>query len=132
MNFLKNVKFNTIKNDMIREILQNIEESLILHKHLFLTERKRFNGFFVLNTVFTFINEDYKELNRFEQIIYKPLTIEDFLYRSLEEMLFEYKTHLTVKLNEMEKEYYINFFNLTIYYGSFANFNMNSSYNHIE
>ena len=129
----ENVKFKMIKNKIIQENLQNIEERLILHKHLFLTERIRFNGLLDLRTTLSLFSEDQQEFNRFEQIIHKPLTIEDFLYRSLEEMLFDCKMCLTLKLNELEEKYNLNFFNLTIIHGSYANFLSRETYfKHIE
>ena len=133
MYTLENVKFKMVKDKIIRENLQDIEERLILHKHLFLTERIRFNGLLDLRTTISFLSEYQQEFNRFEQIIHKPLTIEDFLYRSLEEMLFDCKMCLTLKLNELEEKYNIIFFNLNIIHGSYANFLSKETYfNHIE
>ena len=129
----ENVKFDDIKNKIIQENLQNIEERLILHKHLFLTERIRFNGLLDLRTTLSFFSEDQQDFNRYEQIIHKPLTIEDFLYRSLEEILFDCKICLTLKLNELEEKYNLNFFNLTIINGSYANFLSRETYfKHME
>ena len=98
---LENVNFRMARNKIIKESLLYIEEILILHKHLFLTERIRFNGLLDLRTIISFISEEKQDLNIYEQIIYKPLTIEDFLYCSLEKMLFDCKICLISKLNEI-------------------------------
>ena len=133
MYTLENVNFKMVKNKIIQENLKDIEEKLILHKHLFLTERIRFNGLLELRTTISFISEDQQELNIYEQIIYKPLTIENFLYCSLDEMLFDCKICLTLKLNEIGEKHYFNFFNLNIVHGTYANFLSKESYfKHIE
>ena len=121
MYSFENVNFHTIKNKLVEEILNNIYESLILHKHLFLNDRLRFNCLFDLHTRFVFLFE-VQELNCSEKINYKPLTIEDFIYRSIEEIIFEYKTYLIQELNKLEENLKLNFFKLTIIHRSFANF----------
>ena len=129
----ENVKFNEIKNKMMEGILNDIYNTLIFHKNIFLTDRLHFNGLLDLRTTLSFFSEGQQYFNRYEQIIHKPLTIEDFLYRSLEEILFDCKKCLTLKLNELEEKYNLNFFNLTIIHGTYANFLSRDTYfKHME
>ena len=122
MYTFENVKFEDIKNKMIEGILNDIYELLIFHKHLFLNERMRFNGFLQLNTNIISFFTYCQELNTFKQINYKSLTIEDFLYCSIEEIISEYKIQLIHELNSMEEVHKLNRFDVSIVHQSFANF----------
>ena len=121
----ENAKFDDIKFRMIDEILFNIYELLTLHKHLFLTEKRRFNGFLKVNTtICSFFMNCNPEFNTFKQINYKILSIEDFLYRSLEDITQEFKIQLTYEFNSMEEVHKLNFPNISIVHRSFATFIM--------
>ena len=121
----ENAKFDDIKNKMIDKISFNIFELLTLHKHLFLTEKRRFNGFLKVNTtICSFFTNYHPEFNTFKQINYKILSIEDFLYRSLEEITQEYKIHLTYEFNSMEEVHKLNIPDISIVHQSFATFFM--------
>ena len=90
MNLFETVKLNTFKNNLIEGILKNIYRMMEFYKNIFLTDRLCFNFVLDFYTDIDFFNENNTiHINR--RINYKPLTIEDFLYRSLDEIAFEYK-----------------------------------------
>ena len=113
MNLFETVKFYTIKNNLIEGILKNIYRMMEFYKNIFLTDRLCFNSVLDFYTDIDFFNEhNTNHINR--RINYKPLTIEDFLYRSLDEIAFEYKVYLKQILNEMEEKQHLNFYKFDI------------------
>ena len=120
MNYFYNVKFNTIKDNLTEEILKNIFCSLCIVKNTFLTDRSYFNSMIEFNThiVFFDIQTTFYFSKRIE---FKPLTIEDFLYRTLEEVIYEYGKVLNQLIHEWEEKYGLNCFNLTVFYETEGN-----------
>ena len=121
MRHFENVKFHMIKNNLIERILEVIYKEVEIYSNIFLTDRLHFNSLVDLRTDITFFFEGQEELNTTKEIIYKPLTIEDFLYRGIEEIVFECKIYLKRRLNEMEENLKLGFLKLTILYTSGTN-----------
>ena len=120
MNYFYNVKFNTIKDNLTEEILKNIYCSMCIVKNMFLTDRTYFNSMIEFNAhiVFFEIQTTFYFSKRIE---FKPLTIEDFLYRTLEEVIYEYGKVLNQLMYEWEEKYGLNCFNLTVFYETDGN-----------
>ena len=128
MNKFENVKFDEIKNLMIEIILDRAKDSILFWKNILLTDRLTFYNVIDVRTTISFFSDDMHYLNKTEQIIYKPLTIEDILYRSFEEILTDCKKWITSNLNEMEQKYNLNFYNLSIFLGTHADFVSREAY----
>ena len=127
MNLFENVKFCMIKNSLTEGILKNICCSMEFYKHIFLTDRLHFNSIIDFNTDIVFF-EDQNTYNITKRINFKPLTIEDFLYRSLEEIISEYKVYLNQILNELEENYNLNFYKLNVFHTSGGNVTSKEGY----
>ena len=87
MNLFENVKFNMVKENLTEGILKNIYRMMEFYKNIFLTDRLCFNSVLDFHTDIDFFNE-HNTIHIKRRINYKPLTIEDFLYRSLDEIAF--------------------------------------------
>ena len=127
MNLFENVKYCVIKNSLTEGILKNIYRSMEFYKHIFLTDRLYFNSVVEFNTDITFF-EEQNTFNITKRINFKPLTIEDFIYRSLDEIAFKYKVYLKQILNEMEEHYNLNFYKLNIIHASGGNVTSKENY----
>ena len=103
MNCLYNVNFNMIKNNLTEEILKNIYCSMAIVKNIFLTDRTYFNSIVEFNAHIVFF-ENQTTFYLSKRINFNPLTIEDFLYRKLEEIIFEYKRDLNQLIYEWGKK----------------------------
>ena len=106
-----NVKFNMVKDSLTEGILKNIYHIVETYKVHFLNDILYFNSALSLSTTINFFNSE----NAFQlhgTINFKPLAIEDFLYRSLEEIMFEIKIFLIQELNKIEEKYFFNEYNL--------------------
>ena len=113
MNLFENVKFNMVKENLTDEILKNIYRMMEFYKNIFLTDRLRFNSVLDFHTDISFFDE-HNTFHINKRMNYKPLTIEDFLYRSLDEIAFEIKVYLKQTLNEMEEKLHLNFYKFDI------------------
>ena len=120
MNLFENVKFYMVKENLTDGILKNIYRSIEFYKNVFLTDRLRFNSVIDFNTDISFFDE-HNTIHITRRINFKPLTIEDFLYRSLDEIAFEYKVYLKQTLNEMEEKHHLNFYKFNIIHTSGGN-----------
>ena len=113
MNLFENAKFYVVKENLTDGILKNIYRMLEFYKNIFLTDRLRFNSVLDFHTDIDFFDE-HNTIHINRRINHKPLTIEDFLYRSLDEIAFEYKVYLKQSLNEMEEKQHLNFYKFNI------------------
>ena len=120
MNYFYNVKFSSIKDNLNEEILKNIFCSLCIVKNTFLTDISYFNSSIEFNAHIVFF-EIQNTFNFSKRINFKPLTIEDFLYRTLEEVIYEYGKVLNQLICEWEKNYGLDCFNLTVFYSTDGN-----------
>ena len=83
------------------------------YKNIFLTDRLRFNSVLVFHTEIDFF-DDQNTIHIHRIINYKPITIEDFIYRSLDEIAFDIKVYLKQILNEIEEKHNLNFYKFDI------------------
>ena len=100
-----NVKFDMVKEGLTEGIFKNIYNIVETYKVRFLNEILLFNSALSFSTTINFFNS----VNIFRlhgTINFKPLTIEDFLYRSLEEIMLEIKIFLIQELNKIEEKYF--------------------------
>ena len=111
MNYFNNVKFNMIRENLTEGILKKIHDIVIHYRNCFLNDPIYFNCILSLSTTINFFNE---EINIHETINFKPLTIEDFLYRNLEEIIFDVKICLKQSLNEMKEKNHLHFYKFYI------------------
>ena len=111
MNYFNNVNFNFVKDELTNGILNKINEMLIHYRKCFLNDPGYFNCVLSLSTTLNFFNH---ERNICETIEFKPLTIEDFLYRSLDEVVFDFKICLIQSLNEIKDTHHLHFFKFYI------------------
>ena len=88
MNCFYNVKFHMIKENLTEGILNKIYDIIAHYRKCFLNDPTYFNCILSFSTTINFFNE---ENNINGTINFKPLTIEDFLYRNLEEIIFDVK-----------------------------------------
>ena len=109
-----NVKFETIKEKLTEGILKNICNIVETYRIRFLNDSLLFNSSFYFSTAIIFFDrEKCFKLN--ETINFNMLTIKDFLYRSLEEIMFEIKIFLIEELNKIEEKYFFNVYNLNTF-----------------
>ena len=120
MNLFETVKFNMVKENLTEGILKNIYRMMEFYKNIFLTDRLCFNSVLDFHTDIDFFNE-HNTIHINRRINYKPLTIEDFLYRSLDEITFEYKVYLKQTLNEMEEKQHLNFYKVNVIHATNGN-----------
>ena len=127
MNLFETVKLYTFKHNLIEGILKNIYRMMEFYKNIFLTDRLCFNFVLDFYTDIDFLNEN-KTIHINRRINYKPLTIEDFLYRGLDEIAFEYKDYLKQILNEMEEKQHLDFLKFDIIHTLGLNFVSKENY----
>ena len=111
MSSFINVKFEMIKEKLAEGILKNICIIVETYKVRFLNDILLFNSSLSFSSTINFFNSE----NVFQlhgTINFNPLNIEDFLYRSLEEIMFEIEIFLIHKLNKIEEKYFFNEHNL--------------------
>ena len=109
MNCFVNAKFDVIKVNLTEGILKNIYYHIIeTYKIHFLNDISYFNYVLSFSSDINFYNGE-NDFKLHGTIKFKPLTIEDFLYRSLEEIMFDIKIYLKQELNKIEEKYF--FFN---------------------
>ena len=111
MNCFYNVNFNFVKNNLMEGILNKINDVITHYQKCFLNDSGYFNCVLSLSTTLNFFNE---EKNIQGTINFKPLTIEDFLYRTLEEMIFNFKICLIQGLNDIKEKNHLHFFKFGI------------------
>ena len=111
MNYFYNVKFNMIKENLTEGILKKVYDVITHYRNCFLNDPTYFNCILSFSTTLNFFNE---ENNINGTINFKPLTIEDFLYRNLEEIIFDVKICLKQSLNEMKEKNHLNFYKFDI------------------
>ena len=109
-----NVKFETIKEKLTEGVLKNVCNIVETYKVRFLNDGSLFNSSLYFSTSLIFFDrEKCFKLN--EKINFNTLTIKDFLYRSLEEIMFEIKIFLIEQLNKIEEKYFFNVYNLNTF-----------------
>ena len=111
MNCFYNVKFNIIKENLTEGILNKVCDIVTHYRKCFLNDPEYFNCIFTFSTTLNFFND---ENNIQGTINFKPLTIEDFLYRNLDEIIFDVKICLKQSLNDMKEKHHLNFFKFDI------------------
>ena len=111
MNCFYNVKFNIIKENLTEGILNKLYDIITHYRKCFLNDSTYFNCILTFSTTINFFNE---ENNVNGTINFKPLTIEDFLYRTLDEIVFDVKICLKQSLNDMREKYHLNFYKFDI------------------
>ena len=94
-----NVKFELIKNKLIEGIFKNVNEMVITYRNRFLNDVSLFNStLHISSTIYFFHCESMNKI--YGVINFKPLTIEDFLYHSLEELMFNIKICLIEEIKK--------------------------------
>ena len=111
MNCFYNVNFNFVKENLTEGILNKIHDVINHYRTCFLNDPSYFNCILSLSTTLNFFNE---EKNLQGTINFKPLTIEDFLYRTLDEVIFDFKICLKQSLNDMKDKHHLHFFKFDI------------------
>ena len=111
MNCFYNVNFNFVKDKLTDGILSKINNIVNHYRTCFLNDPSYFNCILSLSTTLNFFNE---EKNIQGTIEFKPLTIEDFLYRTLDELIFDFKICLKQSLNDIKEKNHLHFFKFDI------------------
>ena len=106
MNNFFNVKFDMVKDGLNEGIFKNIYHILKTYKIRFLNDISYFNSILSFSTTINFFFNEENVFNLHGTINFKPLTIEDFLYRSLDEIIFEIKICLKQELNRIEEKHF--------------------------
>ena len=120
MNYFFNVKFNMIKENLAEGILKKIYDIVTYYKNCFLNDVSYFNSILSFSTRINFFNEE-DTLNLHGSINFKSLTIEDFIYRSLDEIMFDIKICLKQTLNELEEKNHLNFYKFDVIHATNVN-----------
>ena len=113
MNYFNNIDINFDKDKLVEGILKDVYNIVQHYKKFFLNDQLYFHYILSLNTQINFTDG---EKNICEVIQFKPLTIEDFLYHNLEEVLFNFKIYLLACLNDMIDIYHLHFSKVSIAY----------------
>ena len=111
MNCFYNVNFNFVKENLTEGILNKINDVVTHYRKCFLNDPGYFNCILSISTTLNFFNE---EKNLQGTINFKPLTIEDFLYRTFDELIFDFKICLKQSLNDMKDKHHLHFFKFDI------------------
>ena len=111
MNCFYNVNFNFVKENLTNGILNKINDVVTHYRNCFLNDPGYFNCILSISTTSNFFNE---EKNIQETINFKPLIIEDFLYRTLDEVIFDFKICLIQNLNDIKIKNHLHFFKFDI------------------
>ena len=125
MNCFYNVNFNFVKDKLTDGILNKINVVVSHYRNCFLNDPSYFNCVLSISTTLNFFNE---ENNIQETIEFKPLTIEDFLYRTLDELIFDFKICLKQSLNDMKEKNHLHFFKFDIVHMTNGNCELKDNY----
>ena len=125
MNCFYNVNFNFVKDKLTEGILNKVHDVINHYSKCFLNDPSYFNCVLSLSTTLNFFNE---ENNIQGTINFKPLTIEDFLYRTLDEVIFDFKICLKQSLNDMKEKHHLQFFKFDIVHMTNTNFELKENY----
>ena len=113
MNYFNNININFDKDKLLEGILKDVYCIVYHYRKSFLNNQSYFNYILSLKTQINFTDG---EKNICEVIQFKSLTIEDFLYHNLEEVLFNLKIYLLACLNDMIDIYHLHFSKVYIEY----------------
>ena len=111
MNYFNNVNFNFVKDNLTEGILKDLQNIVNHYRNCFLNDPLYFDCVLLLTTTIKFFNN---EKNIYETIEFKPLSKEDFLYRNLEEAIFNIKICLIQSLNDIKDKHHLHFFKFYI------------------